>query len=144
NLDALPVGAVTVTGDAFNGACSSVNAASVPTWVGAPVQATLTSSASTRVDLVLEKNGQAQVGVNFDDDGGAVDAAAPDAAVPDAAVPDAACAPDDANCNAAQAIFVATDGDDSAAGPAALRARAHRRMGSRAEHAAGLSFGTVR
>lgn len=106
-FDGLPVGAVSVTGRAYDGGCSAVAASTVPTWIGKPVLATLSSDASTRIDLLLEKNGQAQVGVGFEDDSGAPDASGIDSGF---------CETDDALCNAPRALYVAPDGDDGAPG----------------------------
>ncbi len=73
-LTGLPVGSDQFSGRAFNLACGSYDAGSVPTWIAAAVGADVSSSAVTNVTLDFVPNGQASVTANFDaDDAGAAD-----------------------------------------------------------------------
>jgi hypothetical protein len=68
----LPIGTDTFTEVAFGSACASVTSASVATWVGDPVVATLVAGVVARVNIVLRHNGQAVVTTTFDTDGDAL------------------------------------------------------------------------
>jgi len=74
SLDGLPVGDVIFNGSAHPIACSSITSASVATWISDPTPATLIAGGpATAVTINLKRNGQATVGVDFDDadaDGG--------------------------------------------------------------------------
>jgi hypothetical protein len=71
-LTGLPTGDDTFTGEAFNIACAGIVATTVPTWIGDPVTATVGAGAPVAVNLVLRRNGQATVSIDFDNgpDGG--------------------------------------------------------------------------
>jgi hypothetical protein len=73
SLTALPLGADTFTGLAYPVACDSVMSPRQATWMSDPVQVTLALQVVADVSLQLHVNGQATVGVGFDDDGGAGD-----------------------------------------------------------------------
>ncbi|MFT3774233.1 MAG: hypothetical protein QM820_53400 [Minicystis sp.] len=65
-LSGLPTGTVSFTGNAYAGPCAQVSPASVPTWVSDPVLAMI-SHQPVLVTLSMRRNGQATVGVDFDD-----------------------------------------------------------------------------
>jgi len=67
SLNGLPVGAITVTVNAFAGTCSAVSSTSVPTWVGDPVATTLLPSIIGRIAVILHRNGRLAVSVDFND-----------------------------------------------------------------------------
>lgn len=69
NLNGLPLGFVTFTGEAFSTVCALVSDSSLATWVSDPVQATIGVAANTPVSLLLRRNGRASVSVGFDDPG---------------------------------------------------------------------------
>jgi hypothetical protein len=74
SLGGLPVGDVLFNGSAHPVACASVTSALVPTWISDPTPATLIAGGpATNVTIKLKRNGQATVGVDFEDtdvDGG--------------------------------------------------------------------------
>jgi len=72
-LTGLPTGDDTFTGEAFSVACAAVGPATVPAWIGDPVIVTVGAATPVPVNLVLRRNGQATVSVDFDNgpDGGA-------------------------------------------------------------------------
>jgi hypothetical protein len=79
-LPGLPVGQDTFSGLAYGTPCSAVDAQMVPTWGGAPVDATISFLHVAEVSLVLRRiGGQANVSVDFEDDdiGSASDAGLP-------------------------------------------------------------------
>jgi hypothetical protein len=67
-MSGTPTGAVTVSGDAFAGACAAVGPQSSPNWTGDPVMAQVASDAVASVSLVMRRNGRIAVGVDFQDD----------------------------------------------------------------------------
>src|SRR5262245_59041701 len=67
-LKGLPLGPDTIGAEAFVVACRDADAA-VPTWVADPVAVTLTAGATPNVSLTMRRNGQANVSVDFQDDG---------------------------------------------------------------------------
>jgi virginiamycin B lyase len=68
-----PLGADTVTGQAFSTACAAVGLSSVPDWVSDAVPATVQAGTAADVILVMHRNGQVSACVDFqDDDAGAV------------------------------------------------------------------------
>ena len=67
-LGGLPLGTSTFSADAFAVACSAVAPSSVATWVAAPVTVTLFAGVTANVSLVMRRNGQAVVSVDFEDD----------------------------------------------------------------------------
>jgi hypothetical protein len=71
-LSGLPVGNVTITGNAFTGACASVSSMSNPVWVSDPTPAVLVAGVPVDLTITLHHNGIGNIGVDFaDDDGGA-------------------------------------------------------------------------
>jgi hypothetical protein len=68
SLGGLPLGAVTVSANAFAGACASLTSTSVPSWVGTPVTTTLLAGVIGNVVITLIRNGRLAVTVNFNDD----------------------------------------------------------------------------
>jgi hypothetical protein len=64
-LDGIPTGTVEFDGAAYPTACSQVPANAVPTWVSAPVLATVTVGQTTTVNLNLQQAGAGNVGVDF-------------------------------------------------------------------------------
>jgi streptogramin lyase len=68
-LGGLSLGATTFSGEAFSVACSAVTSSSVATWVAAPVVVTVAAGVTASVSLVMKRNGQADVSVDFQDDG---------------------------------------------------------------------------
>jgi hypothetical protein len=64
----LPVGTVSFTGDAYQGPCAAVTAATEPTWISDPVLASVSHVQPVTVHLVMKKNGKADVDVDFPDD----------------------------------------------------------------------------
>ena len=67
-LSGLPTGQVVFTAEAFSTACAAAGAGAVPTWVSDPVTVTVATSPIVNVSLTLHPNGQATVGVGFQDD----------------------------------------------------------------------------
>ena len=65
-LNALPTGAVTFSGDAFNSPCNQVGGMSTPTYVADPVMAQVSLPAVTQVTLAMRRNGRASVSVDFE------------------------------------------------------------------------------
>jgi hypothetical protein len=84
-IGGLPLGKVTVRGDAFREMCQAVADASVPPWVSEPLPADLSVERVTIVTLIFQRNGRLIVVGDFQDD--------PDGGAP-AGAPDAAPAPD--------------------------------------------------
>jgi hypothetical protein len=64
-IGGLPLGAVSVKGEAFSYACSQLTNASIPTWVADPVSVVLTPGTPAPVELVMQKAGQIQVSVDW-------------------------------------------------------------------------------
>lgn len=72
-MGGLPTGSVTFTALAYPVACSVLNAGTTATWASDPVTTTLIGGTTADdVSLVLHRQGRVDVGVNFDDDGGAI------------------------------------------------------------------------
>jgi hypothetical protein len=61
----LPVGAVTFTGEAFNGPCGGP-ASMMPTYVADPVTAQINATGVTALTLNMRRNGQASISVDFE------------------------------------------------------------------------------
>jgi hypothetical protein len=74
-LTGMPLGNVTFVGDAFDVACSVVDATTRASWVSDPaVTVTLTPSSTPSFTLAMKRNGNATATVDFqDDDAGAGD-----------------------------------------------------------------------
>jgi cysteine-rich repeat protein len=68
-LDNLPVGNVTFTGFAFANSCAT-SAGTKPSWASVPTLATILPGQITDVSLKLDQVGAANVGVDFNTDGG--------------------------------------------------------------------------
>lgn len=77
-LSGLPTGNVLLSGNAFNSACNAVGSASVPTWVATAQVVAVPGAAA----LVLQRNGQETVSVDFQDDQVTVGTLALSGAVP--------------------------------------------------------------
>jgi hypothetical protein len=67
-LKGLPVGPVAFTGSAYAASCATVGG-SAPSWLSDATPATLVGGAVVNVSLVLRRNGEANVSVDFQDDG---------------------------------------------------------------------------
>jgi hypothetical protein len=78
-LSGLPLGSDTFTASAYGSACAMVNTMTVPNWVSDPVTATIAVSPTASVALVMHRDGNASVSVDFPDE--------PDGAAPDASMP---------------------------------------------------------
>lgn len=65
SLSGLPVGPVSVRGEAFSVACASVTASSVPTWLTPAMPATLVSGTAVPVTLFMQRPGQINVSVDW-------------------------------------------------------------------------------
>jgi hypothetical protein len=82
NMTALPPGSVTFEAYAYPAACSAVTTTGASaTWISAPVTTTLSAGTVTSVNMTLQLNGGAAVGIVFGEDSGA------EASVPDASKP---------------------------------------------------------
>jgi hypothetical protein len=68
-LTGLALGDDTFSGDAFSVACAQVTPMNVAVWVGDPVVATVVNNPPVDVTLIMHRNGRANVGVDFQDDG---------------------------------------------------------------------------
>ncbi len=68
-IGGLPLGSDTFSGEAFSVSCAALTPAEVPSWVGDPVTADVAVSPPVDVALVLRRNGRANIGVDFQDDG---------------------------------------------------------------------------
>ncbi len=66
SLSGLPIGAVTVTVNAYAGKCEVLTANSTPTWVGDPVTTTLLSGVLGKLTALLHRNGRLALAVDFD------------------------------------------------------------------------------
>jgi hypothetical protein len=71
SMAALPTGQVNFLGEAFNIACGSVNTSSVASWTSDLTPAVLVPGSTTNIGLTLRRSGNANVDVEFVDDGGA-------------------------------------------------------------------------
>jgi alpha-tubulin suppressor-like RCC1 family protein len=65
SVGALPPGAVTVTGSAYDLACGAVTPTSVPSWVSAPVSAQVTLGLTTGIAVTMQPNLPGTVDVDF-------------------------------------------------------------------------------
>jgi hypothetical protein len=71
SLKGLPVGDVTVAGQAFSTTCSAIGMGTEPTWLSDPAPATLVAGVPVGLKVTLHKNGEANIDVDFEDgDGG--------------------------------------------------------------------------
>jgi hypothetical protein len=69
SLSGLPIGTVTFLGEAFTGACTSVSKSTIAAWASAPVETSIVLGRLTTVELVMVRNGRANVGVTFTEEG---------------------------------------------------------------------------
>jgi hypothetical protein len=69
-LTGVPTGAVQFSGDALPGACASVTAQAIPTWISDPVTAQVSADTTASVALVMHRNGRASVSIDFQDGSG--------------------------------------------------------------------------
>jgi len=69
-MTGLPTGNVTFNALAYSAACSAVASSTTATWVSEAVPATLTAGTPVSVNLVMKKNGAANVGIDFPEDDG--------------------------------------------------------------------------
>lgn len=76
-LDGLPVGVVSVSADAFALECNGLANDVAPTWFSETVAARIQADRRTHIALAMIHNGQASIGVDFDDDHGNVGDEAP-------------------------------------------------------------------
>jgi len=67
SLSGLPLGNDSFSGEGFGGACPPA-AGAVANWIGAPVAATVAVSPPVNVTIKMVRNGQSNVGVDFQDD----------------------------------------------------------------------------
>jgi hypothetical protein len=68
NLAGLPLGTVTIAGEAFPSACDAVSKSTIPAWVSDPVEVSIVLGRSTTVELTMVRNGRAKLDVNFSDE----------------------------------------------------------------------------
>src|SRR5690606_30588308 len=76
-LDGLPVGVVSVSADAFDLECNGLAHDVAPTWLSETVAARIRADRATHIALAMIHNGQASIGVDFDDSHGNVGDEAP-------------------------------------------------------------------
>ena len=69
SLDNVPIGNVTFTAFAYATACAAT-AGTEPTWASAPTLGTILTGQVTNISLTLDPVGGANVGINFNTDGG--------------------------------------------------------------------------
>jgi uncharacterized membrane protein YgcG len=69
-MSALPSGPVAFTADAFSVRCSKVTSSSLPNWVSDPLTAEILPGGVTAVTLVMRPVGSADIGIDFQRDGG--------------------------------------------------------------------------
>jgi hypothetical protein len=67
-MNGLPLGLVTFSGEAFDSACAMVTGMSVAGWVSDPVPVTITTGNKPTVMLTMRRNGRASVTVDFADE----------------------------------------------------------------------------
>jgi hypothetical protein len=67
SLSGLPIGVVSVSADAFPLACNQVSSGATPSWYSEAVGASIKIGAVSHVALAMIHNGQASVGVDFND-----------------------------------------------------------------------------
>jgi hypothetical protein len=68
SLAGLPLGTVTITGEAFPSACDAVTKSTIPAWVSDPVDVSIVLGHSTTVELTMVRNGRAKLDINFSDE----------------------------------------------------------------------------
>jgi hypothetical protein len=68
NMNALPLGLVLFTADAYGEACVDVDGTTVPNWVSDPVEASIAAGQVADVLIPMMRNGLANVGVDFPDE----------------------------------------------------------------------------
>jgi hypothetical protein len=68
SLSGLPLGSVTVLGEAFPGACDAVTKSTIPTWVSDPVDVSVVLGRSSTIELTMVRNGRAKIDVSFSDE----------------------------------------------------------------------------
>jgi hypothetical protein len=68
SLAGLPLGTVTLTGEAFPSACDAVSKSTIPAWVSDPVDVSIVLGRSTTVELTMVRNGRAKLDINFSDE----------------------------------------------------------------------------
>jgi len=66
----IPTGTVTFTGQAISGGCAALGTGAIPVWTSDPVTAQVSPGATVDVALVMHRNGQANVHIDFRDDSG--------------------------------------------------------------------------
>jgi hypothetical protein len=69
-MNGLPTGQDSFLGQAYNGLCSNVTNATVPTWSSDPTVINLVPGTTANVSLKLSHNANANVSVDFVDDAG--------------------------------------------------------------------------
>jgi hypothetical protein len=65
SLPRLPVGLVVFSIDAFAGACAGLGSASVATWLGGPISAVLHAGANDPIAILMRRNSEVKVSVDF-------------------------------------------------------------------------------
>jgi hypothetical protein len=68
SLSGLPLGRVTILGEAFAAACDAVTKSAIPAWVSEPVDVSIVLGHSSTIDLAMVRNGRAKVDVSFSDE----------------------------------------------------------------------------
>jgi hypothetical protein len=68
SLAGLPLGTVTITGEAFPSACDAVSKSTIPAWVSDPVDVAIVLGHSSTVELTMVRNGRAKLDINFSDE----------------------------------------------------------------------------
>jgi hypothetical protein len=68
-MSGVPTGSVAFSGQAFTGACATVGTGTAATWASDPVTAQISAGMTADVTLVMHHNGNANVHVDFQDDG---------------------------------------------------------------------------
>jgi hypothetical protein len=65
SLSGLPIGTVTFLGEAFSAACTAVSKSTVAAWASQPVETSIVLGRLTTVELVMVRNGRANIEVTF-------------------------------------------------------------------------------
>jgi hypothetical protein len=68
SLAGLPLGRVTVLGEAFPGACDAVTKSTIATWVSDPIDVSVVLGRSSTIELTMVRNGRAKIDVSFSDE----------------------------------------------------------------------------
>jgi len=68
SLSGLPLGSVSVLGEAFPGACDAVTKSTIPTWVSDPVDVSVVLGRQSTIELTMVRNGRAKIDVSFSDE----------------------------------------------------------------------------